>query len=111
MATMALALPCLPGGADKLRQLADACRGPRRDEFAEFHQRVGLDAERWYLQQTPQGELFLLYLEGDPLGAIGKLAASDDPFDVWFREQAKAVHGVDFTEPLPGPPPEVVFEG
>lgn len=111
MPNLALALPCLPGGADKLRQLAEACRGPRRDEFNDFHQRVGLDRESWYLQQTPQGELFVLYLEGDPVGAIGKLAVSDHPFDVWFREQAKQIHGVDFSQPLPGPPPEMVFEG
>lgn len=111
MPSLALALPCLPGGVDKLRQLADQCRGPRRAEFADFHQRVGLDRESWYLQQTPQGELFVLYLEGDPVGAIGKLAASDHPFDVWFREQAKQIHGVDFSQPLPGPPPEMVFEG
>lgn len=45
---MALALPCLPGGAEKLRQLADECRAPRRDDFAAFDPRVGLDAERWY---------------------------------------------------------------
>jgi hypothetical protein len=111
MSTLALALPCLPGGADKLRQLAEQCRGPRHEEFAGFHQRAGLDIERWYLQQTPQGELFVLYLDGDPLGAIGMLAASDHPFDVWFREQAKQIHGIDFSQPLPAPPPEVVFEG
>ena len=111
MQNLALALPCLPGGADKLRRLAAECRGPRHEEFADFHQRVGLDVERWYLQQTPQGELAIVYLEGDPAGAMGKLAVSDHPFDIWFRDQAKAVHGVDFAQPLPGPPPEAVFEG
>lgn len=111
MANLALALPCLPGGGDRLRRLAEECSGPRRDEFADFHERVGLSSERWYLQQTPQGELFVLYLEGDPAGAIGKLAVSDHPFDVWFREQAKEIHGVDFGRPLPGPTPETVFDG
>jgi hypothetical protein len=110
MPNMAMALPCLPGGAERLRRLAEECHGPRRREFDEFHERLGLSAERWYLQQTPQGELFLLYLEGDPAGAMAKLASSDHPFDVWFREQAKGIHGVDFTQPLPGPPPQTVFE-
>ena len=110
MATLALALPCLPGGADQARKLAAACRD-RRAEFTDFHHRVGLSAERWYLQDTPQGTLILLVLEGDPQGAVGKLAASDHPFDRWFREQVRAIHGVDFSQPLPGPLPEQVFEG
>jgi hypothetical protein len=111
MGTLAMALPLLPGGAERLRALAAECSGPRRAEFSDFHQRVGLDTERWYLQPSPAGELFVLYLEGDPLGAIGKLAASDHSFDVWFRDQARHIHGVDFSQPLPGPPPEAVFEG
>jgi hypothetical protein len=111
MAHLALALPCLPGGADQLRRLAEECRGPRRAEFEAFHRRVGLTAERWFLEQTAQGELLVMTLEGDPLGAIQKLAASDEPFDQWFKEQVRAVHGVDFSKPLPTPPPELVFEG
>ena len=109
MAQLAIALPCLPGGAEKLRQVAAACAGERKDEFEEFHRRVGLDAEHWYLQTTPDGVLCLVVLEGDPVGAIGKLGASDHPFDRWFRDQVKAVHGVDFAQPLPGPPPEPIF--
>jgi hypothetical protein len=91
--------------------MAEECRGSRRAEFEDFHRRVGLSKESWYLQQSPQGELFVLVIEGDPLGAVQKLGASNESFDVWFRERAKEVHGVDFSQPLPGPPPEQVFEG
>jgi hypothetical protein len=111
MADLAIALPCVPGGAQRLRQLAAECAGARRDEFADFHRRVGLDREHWYIQQTPQGELLLLTMHGDPEGALRKLAGSDHPFDVWFREQVRAVHGVDLSQPLPAPPPEPVFAG
>jgi hypothetical protein len=110
MASLALALPCLPGGAEELRGLARECSGERRGEFDEFHQRVGLERERWYLQQTPDGELLVLYLEGDPAGALGKLATSEHPFDTWFRERVKQVHGVDLAQPLPTLPPELVFD-
>jgi hypothetical protein len=78
---------------------------------------MGLTSERWYLQRElpppyeAHAELFILTLEGDPAGAIQKLGASDHPFDQWFKEQARAVHGVDFNQPLPGPPPELIFEG
>jgi hypothetical protein len=111
MSQLAIALPCLPGGAEKLRDLAAECAGPRRAEFQEFHRRLGLSGERWFLQQSPQAELLVLTLEGDPGGAIRKLATSDHPFDVWFRERVKEVHGVDFSKPLPTPPPQLLFEG
>jgi len=111
MGHLAIALPCLPGGGQKLRELAAICGGSRRAEFEDFHSRVGLTGERWFIQQTPQGELCLITLEGDPGGAIGKLGASDHPFDVWFRNSVKEVHGVDFSQPMPGPPPDLVFEG
>jgi hypothetical protein len=111
VARIAFALPCLPGGGQKLRELAEQCRGPRREEFDYFHRRVGLTREDWYLQQSPQGEIWNFAMEGDPLGAIQKVSASDHPFDVWFMERVKEIHGVDFTQPLPGPPPEHIFEG
>ncbi|HEX6489504.1 MAG TPA: hypothetical protein VF137_11630 [Candidatus Dormibacteraeota bacterium] len=108
---MAIALPCLPGGASRLREIAGELSGSRREEFADFHRRVGLSGEKWFLQQTPQGELLVLTLDGDPLGAMQKLGMSDHPFDVWFRDAVKEVHGVDFTQPMQGPPPEQVFAG
>ena len=85
-----------------LHGLAEICRGERRQEFEDFHRRVGLSAEQWFLQQTPQGDLFMLILEGDPLGAVTKLAGSDHPFDRWFKERVREVHGVDFNQPCPG---------
>lgn len=111
MATLAISLPCLPGGAARLRDAASELNGRRRAEFEDFHRRAGLTCERWFIQQTPQGEVVNLVLEGDPLHAISVLAASNEPFDVWFREQVKSAHGVDFSQPLPAPPPELVFEG
>ena len=110
MATLSIALPCLPGGADRLRALAGELSGPRRAEFDDFHRRVGLAGERWYIQQTPQGELLILALDGDPAGALARLAQSDHPFDGWFRTAVKEVHGVDLSRPLPGPAPEMVLE-
>src|SRR5215469_6909622 len=111
MGTLAIALPTIPGGSTELRNAAGELRDGRRADFEAFHQRAGLTKERWFLQQTPQGELLILVLEGDPLRAIGTLATSTEPFDVWFREKAKRIHGVDFSQPLPAPPPEMVFEG
>lgn len=111
MASLALALPCVPGGADHVRRMAAECQGSRHAEFVDFHHRMGLTSERWYLQQTPQGDLVIITLEGDPVGAVHRLASSDQPFDQWFKEQSRTVHGVDLNLPLPGPPPELLLEG
>jgi len=111
MGQMVLVMPCLPGGGDKLRTLAEQCRGPRRTEFEDFHRRVFLDSEHWYLQPSPQGELFILVLEGDLAQAMPKMAAADEPFDRWFKERAREVHGIDFGRPLAAPAAEDIFEG
>jgi hypothetical protein len=38
------------------------------------------------------------------------LAQSNESFDVWFREKIKELHGLDVTQPPPGPPPEMHFD-
>jgi hypothetical protein len=111
MATLAFAAPCVPGGSDVLRRLAREVQGARQQEFDTFHARVGLERESWYLQQTPQGEMCIVYLVGDdPVRSIQTLAASSHPFDQWVKEEVKLVHGIDFNQPPAGPLPEVIVE-
>ena len=53
----------------------------------------------------------ILYLEvGDPARAFQELATSQEPFDVWFRGFAREYYGLDLTQPLPGPLPELVLD-
>ncbi len=40
--------------------------------------------------------------------ALGEFGSSDEPFNGWFRDEMKEVHGVDISEP--GPPAEKVFD-
>ena len=47
----------------------------------------------------------------DPQRMFEGAGSSDDPFDQWFRERAQEVHGIDLSQPLPGGPPEMVFDG
>jgi hypothetical protein len=110
MASLAFTLPMLPGGSEVLRQAAQEVQGPRRDEYAQFKQRMGLTSEEWYIQPTSQGEMIIVYLEGDDFAHTFKtLATSQDPFDVWFKDKAKRVHGIDYNQPLAGPLPERVL--
>ena len=67
--------------------------------------------ERIWLQPAPQGDLEILYLEvDDPARAFQEIAASQEPFDVWFRGFALEHYGLDLTQPLPGPLPELILD-
>ena len=41
--------------------------------------------------------LALVYMEAPDEAAIRKFTASDAPFNAWFREVMKEVHGVDIS--------------
>ncbi|GAC1348965.1 MAG: hypothetical protein NVSMB27_18640 [Ktedonobacteraceae bacterium] len=111
MASLAFAAPLLPGGAEVLRQTAKEAMEARRAVAQESTQRLGVSIEKWYLQSTPQGDMVIVYIDSEDLArAFQTLAASDAPFDVFFKQQALKAHGIDLSKPFPGPLPEQIFE-
>jgi hypothetical protein len=105
MAAYAFMLPILPGQEETDRRLFAEMQGPRRAEYEAAWRRLGVKTERVWHQQTPEGTFAVVYLEADDLGRVFTgLATSDDPFVTWWREQILTVHGVDLSQPLPGPP-------
>jgi hypothetical protein len=113
MASLAFALPLTPGKTEEWRQWSAEMLGPRRAEYEASRRRLGITVERAYLQRTPQGDWNIVYLEGPDIAkAFAGLAASQNPFDVWFRERAKDLFsGLDLSQPLPGPLAELVHDG
>jgi hypothetical protein len=62
-----------------------------------------------WIQGTPDGDVAVVLLEADDIGAaMGALASSPEPFDSWFRDHIEDVHGMDMQEEFP--PPEQVFD-
>jgi hypothetical protein len=111
MRSSAFVLPILPGKEDACKRFVQEMTGPRRNEYEASRHRLGLTTDRLYLQHTPQGALLIVYGEMDQPEQISeRLATSQDPFDVWFRQQVQDIHGVDLTQPPPGPPPEQILE-
>ena len=100
--TICLALPLLPGAADRDRSEMSACwRGPRADSHRASRARHDITREAVWIQATPAGDLAVVLLESDDLAAsLGGVATSSDPFDVWFRDHVLAVHGVDLASPM-----------
>ncbi|WCI09606.1 DUF6176 family protein [Arthrobacter sp. OVS8] len=101
--------PILPGKLDEWKSLDAEMNGPRREEHARSRTRMGVTREVASLVQTPQGDFVCLFHEAEDLAkAFQTLAASDDPYDVWFREHLASVHGMS-EEMLAGPIPATLF--
>ena len=113
IASLAFVLPLTPGKAEDRRAWVEEILGPRQSEYQAIRRRLGFTAQRIYLQQTPQGEVAIMYLEGEDLQrAFHELRTSQDPFVVWFRQRAKGLlDGLDLTQILPGSLSKLVFDG
>ena len=110
MSLLAYAFPIKPGQTPAWRTWADELNGPRSDEFATSRERVGV-RERTFLQETPQGDLVIVTIEGDdPAGAFNKMMAGSDPFTTWFLEHIKEFHGLDPAKMDSAAPPVLVVD-
>ena len=104
------AFPVLPGKEQAAREFGQACMGPRRAECSAYLKRVGITKETWHLQKTPMGSFVLVSFEApDIMKSFEILAKSTEPFDVWFKQQALQVSGVDLSKSMDGPMPEEIF--
>lgn len=101
---LAFCAPLRPGVEDAGRKFIHEAFEVRRDEMTASRRALGQTVEVVTLQQTPQGPIACVYLEGtDPVEGNRGFAASDAPFDRWFKEQLATIFPpeVDFNQPLP----------
>lgn len=111
MSVIANAIPILPGKTEEWKRLVAEATGPRRAELDDMHHRLGIRSASWFLQQTPAGDIAIIYLEGDGAEqAFAKWGQSQHPFDIWFKQSIGPTYGIDFNAPPPGPAPQVVYE-
>ena len=102
MASYSFVVPVLPGKTEAVRRLSAEASGPRRSEMEEFQRRVGTTKQEVWLQQTPNGDMAVVNLETNDAGRLSQeLASSDKPFDCWYVQQLKEIHGIDTSQPLP----------
>jgi hypothetical protein len=109
MAVFNGAFPILPGKVEAARALAK--ERPRRSGHEETQKRGGITRETWSIQETPDGNAFVLvwFESPDPEKSFAELAQDSSDFAVWFRSQVKEVSGVDLAEPPEGGP-ELVLD-
>lgn len=110
MQTIAFAAPMLPGKTDTDREAMASCAsGARKAEHVASRARAGIARESAWIQSTPNGDVAVVVLEApDIQTAMTNLAASEDPFDRWFRDIVREAHGIDLAAGFE--PPEQVLD-
>lgn len=113
MESFALAVPVQPGKTQALREYVAQLSGPKYNEEQAFHQGVGTRREAAWLQQTPEGDVFVLYWEGEGAerfqAELEQLLKAEDGHGAWVREQFIDLFGVDPRAGLP-PLPEKLWD-
>jgi hypothetical protein len=96
MQSVAVSLPLLPGQTEANRSALASCwLGARKEAFEDARRRAGIVREAVWIQPAPNGDLGVIYVEADNLAdAFTMLSTSAEPFDRWFREHVRRVHGV-----------------
>lgn len=112
VAAFVLVLPIRRGTEEKWRRFAQDLLGSGPAEYEGFRRRLGIDGERAWISRTPGGEVLLVRFEAEntPRGLARRLAASEEPFDAWFKETVREIHDHDpFSWPPGEPAPESIF--
>jgi hypothetical protein len=111
MNAIAIAAPILPGKTEDWKTFSyDLDKGAQSSEYSAFIKSCGLSRVRCWLHEIPGGDIGIILYEGEtPGGFAQKMAMSQEPFAVWFRERVMELHGMDMTQPG-GPPPMLVTD-
>jgi hypothetical protein len=97
--------PIVEGKLQAWKDWAGELSGP---EFEDFNSRHGLTRHDAWLAETPAGPMVIVLIEGPGVDDfMPSLAASDNEYDRRHRDKIKEVHGMDVSQPPPGPLPEL----
>ncbi len=96
MQSVAFAVRLLPGQAEAVRVALASCQaGARKEAYQDARRRAGITREAVWIQPAPGGHVAVVYLEADDLAAaFTVLRTSAEPFDRWFRDHVRQVHGI-----------------
>ena len=108
MSGIVLTFPILAGKVEAWRRFCQELSGSHRKPYEASRQRLGITRERLALVDTAFGATAVTTLEAPDIDqALGQIIVSSLPFDVWYRERLKEMHGVNlsgyeqFSHPTP----------
>ena len=104
MPVTTFAVPILPGKTETWKEAAASLTSDRKADFDDFNRRFKIRRHVASLQQTPQGDFAVVYIEGeDPDNVLGEMQQSEHPFERWFVATFfEDIHGITSAQ---GPPP------
>src|SRR5687768_5357790 len=107
---MAMAVPILPEKKAQWEKFANELNTSRKSDFKKSREKLNV-RERTFFQSTPQGDMVIVTLEGDnPEKMFAEFSQGNDEFTKWFMSQVKEIHGLDFSQPPPGPLPKLIID-
>jgi hypothetical protein len=103
------ALPIKSGKSEAARAFLQELEGERKTDYAASQQRLRITKEVWAIQQSPMGDLFVVFFQSaDIPDAIAQFVASRDAFDLWFKQHVNDTTGVDLNVPPAGALSEIL---
>jgi hypothetical protein len=102
MPALSFVVPVLPGKEQADLDWMEEMTGARREEYEASWKQLGVTRHAVWHQKNPDGTVAVVYLEADDIPrAMEGVASSDDPFNKWFRERVRDVHGIDLEAEQP----------
>ena len=98
--------PILEGKLDAWKAWCRELEGSRKGDLGDFNRRYGLTRHAAWLTEMHGGPAVIALHEGPGADDLmPRLGPSQIAFDVSFKESLKEFHGIDVTQPPPGPMP------
>jgi hypothetical protein len=95
-----LVIPILPGKTDAARAFQRELDTARKADYDRSERRLGVAREYWFLAESPGGDQFVVYFDSaDVNRVIAGFVQSQDPFDLWFKDQIRETTGLDLNNP------------
>ena len=111
MTTFAAMFPILPGKTERLKEIGAGLGGDHSAAFDASQKELGVPVESWHIQQTPNGDFLLVYLEADdPLKMFQTFADARGTSDVFLKDGIKECTGVDLNMGMPALPTYPVLD-
>ncbi len=105
MPALAFMPPIVAGKELADREAMERFTTEDKEQWDAAHRALGVRRHAVWHQETPDGSVAIVLLEGDDLpAAMGAFATSQEPFFQNFRDAIRDLHGVDLAV---DPPPKV----
>lgn len=105
------AVPVRDGMEERWRRFLQELGSIRREDYENLRRRMGISRQFVWLLRVRRTDLAIVYVEcTEPETIIARLAASTEPFDLWFKDRLTEFHDCDLTRPDPRWSPELIFD-